>query len=219
MLQFCLLVVAKAPVAGMAKTRLCPPATPAQAADIAAAALLDTLDAALRTPGAKTMVAMTGELNSATRRAQVCEALRHFPVFAQRGEDFADRLANAHADVARFRPGLPVLQIGMDTPQVTPDLLAGTAAKLRRADAVLGPAQDGGWWALGLRDPQAADVLRSVPMSRSDTGKLTREALKHKGYRVTDGQTLSDVDTVVDAYRVASDAWEGRFAAAVRGLG
>jgi uncharacterized protein len=84
---------------------------------------------------------------------------------------------------------------------------------------VLGPAEDGGWWALGLRDPRAADVLRTVPMSRSDTGTLTREALEHKGYHVADGELLSDVDTIADAYRVASDAWDGRFAATVRGLG
>jgi len=219
MREFCLLVVAKAPVPGLVKTRLCPPMTPVQAADIAAAALLDTLDAALRTPGAHPVIALAGELSAATRRMQLSEALRHFPVFAQRGSDFADRLANAHAEVARFRPGLPVVQIGMDTPQVTPELLASTAARLARADAVLGPAEDGGWWALGLNDPQAADVLRTVPMSRSDTGQLTREALEHKGYNVANGALMSDVDTIVDAYRVASDAWEGRFAAAMRGLG
>ena len=171
MTEFCLLVVAKAPVPGLAKTRLCPPATPDQAARIAAAALLDTLDAVRETPGARPLVALTGELSAAARSEELYDALRDLPVFSQRGNDFADRLANAHTDVARFRPGLPELQIGMDTPQVTPELLAGTAARLDTADAVLGPAEDGGWWALGLRCPDAADVLRTVPMSRPNTGR------------------------------------------------
>ncbi|HWC84136.1 MAG TPA: DUF2064 domain-containing protein [Pseudonocardiaceae bacterium] len=219
MSEFCLLVVAKAPVAGLAKTRLCPPATPAQAADIAAAALLDTLDAVRATPGARPMVALTGELVQASQSARLYDGLRHFAVFSQRGKDFANRLANAHADAARLRPGLPVVQIGMDTPQVTPDLLAHTANRLADADAVVAPARDGGWWALALRDPAAADHLRTVPMSRADTGEQTVKALTSNGYRTIHGDLLSDVDIVADALRVAGEAPEGRFAAAVRSLG
>ena len=69
--SFCVLVVAKAPVPGFAKTRLCPPATPAQAAEIAAASLLDTLDAATGIAGAVTVVAMTGDLAAAARSAEI----------------------------------------------------------------------------------------------------------------------------------------------------
>ncbi|GAA1971966.1 TIGR04282 family arsenosugar biosynthesis glycosyltransferase [Amycolatopsis minnesotensis] len=209
-----LLVVAKAPVPGFAKTRLCPPATPEQAAGIAAAALLDTLDAVLSTPDAEVVVAMTGTLADAAAAPEIAAALRATTVIPQRGHGFAARLANAHADTAALHAGLPVLQIGMDTPQVTPGLLTSSAAGLAGADAVLGAAEDGGWWALGLRDPRHAAALAAVPMSTAETGARTREALVARGLTVGSLPTLSDVDTMADARRVA-DGRDGRFRGAV----
>ncbi|GAA5161276.1 MULTISPECIES: TIGR04282 family arsenosugar biosynthesis glycosyltransferase [Amycolatopsis] len=211
-MTFCLLVVAKAPVPGFAKTRLCPPATPAQAADIAAAALLDTLDAVVATPGAVPVVAATGDFRRAARGAELVHALWPLTVVEQRGETFGERLANAHQDASP--DGLPVLQIGMDTPQVTPDLLAEAAAALDEHGTVLGPAEDGGWWALGVTDAADAKVLTGVPMSRPDTGQRTRIALSEAGLVPTDLRRLSDVDTMMDARRVARLAG-GRFAEAV----
>jgi glycosyltransferase A (GT-A) superfamily protein (DUF2064 family) len=215
--RFCLLVVAKAPVPGFAKTRLCPPATPEQAAEIAAAALLDTLDAVSATRGAVPVVAMTGDLGAATRGAEIGQALRGATVIAQRGWDFGARLANAHADTAAVHAGLPVLQIGMDTPQVTPDLLAAAIEPVLAGahDAVLGGAEDGGWWALGLRDPRHAEVLAEVPMSKDNTGELTRRALTLAGPEPGTLTVLSDVDTMADAERVAAAHPGARFARAV----
>lgn len=210
-MTFCLLIVAKAPVPGFAKTRLCPPATPEQAAEIAAASLLDTLEAALMTPRARVVVAMTGDLGEAVRSSEITAALRKTEVIPQRGERFDMRLVNAHADAPR--PGEPVLQIGMDTPQVTPALLADAAN--RPEDSVLGLAEDGGWWALGLRDPLHAKALAGVPMSRDDTGLETLRALADIGPRPGILPTLSDVDTVADARRVAAATPHGRFARAV----
>jgi uncharacterized protein len=211
-----ILVVAKAPVPGLAKTRLCPPATPDQAAEIAAAALLDTLDAVCAVPDAIPVVAFTGDIEQAARRHELKHSLRRATVVQQRGPDFGHRLANAHADVARGWPGEYVLQIGMDTPQVTPALLTGASARLTDVDAVLGRAADGGWWALGLRDPNEAEVLRTVPMSRADTGDRTYDALGH--LRVGNLPILSDVDTMGDAVRVAGQAPNGRFAQLVVGV-
>lgn len=216
--EFVLLVVAKAPVPGLAKTRLTPPATPVQAAEIAAAALLDSLDAVASTPGAVPLVAMTGELANAVRADELRSRLDVVFVVEQRGATFADRLANAHADAARLYPGLPVVQIGMDTPQVTPALLAGTAAALEDADAALGPAADGGWWVLGLRSPADARLLRDVPMSTADTCRDTATALGAAGLRVVKVTELSDVDTMGDAVRVAADLPGSRFASAVRAV-
>ncbi|RSN66033.1 glycosyltransferase [Amycolatopsis sp. WAC 04182] len=210
-MTFCLLIVAKAPVPGFAKTRLCPPATPEQAAEIAAASLLDTLEAAIQTPDTRVVVAMTGELDRAAHSAEIAAVLRKTEVIPQRGEGFDLRLVNAHADASR--PGEPVLQIGMDTPQVTPALLAEAAN--RPEDSVLGPAEDGGWWALGLRDPSHAEVLAGVPMSRDDTGSQTLRALRDIGLCPGILPTLSDVDTIADARRVATAAPHGRFARAV----
>ena len=216
---FCLLVVARSPVPGEAKTRLCPPATAEQAADIAAAALLDTLDAVLAVPDSVPVVALTGDLSNAARAKELREALERTTVLPQRGDSFAQRLVNAHLDTARLRPRRPVLQIGMDTPQVSPDLLAGQAARLLAgADALLGPAYDGGWWTLGLREPVTARALATVPMSRPDTGVLTRNALRSAGLRVVKGPMLSDVDTMADAESVANTLHGGRFVEAVRAV-
>lgn len=213
-----MLVVAKAPEPGRAKTRLCPPATLAQAAEIAAVSLLDTLLAVRAVPESVSVVAWVGTLAHAARGAEVAAALSDMTVLAQRGADFGARLAAAHHDSAATVPGCPVLQIGMDTPQVTSDLLAGSSAPLHRLggpDAVLGPASDGGWWALGLRDPRHAEVLRGIPTSQPDTGQRTLAALRDSGLRVELLPEMSDVDTVDDALRVARLVPGSRFADAV----
>jgi uncharacterized protein len=209
-----LLVVAKAPVAGFAKTRLAASIGARRAALLAAAALLDTVHNALAVPDATVACALTGSLTEAERAGELADALRSCVVFPQRGKDFADRLANAHADVAARFPGEPVLQLGMDTPQVRPPLLAAALAKLRESDAVLGPAVDGGWWALGLRNPADAHVLRTVPMSCPHTGALTLAALRSNRLSVSLLPPLSDVDTMADAVRVAAQAPTTRFAQA-----
>jgi glycosyltransferase A (GT-A) superfamily protein (DUF2064 family) len=189
------LVVAKAPVPGRAKTRLAATVGDRVAADIAAAALLDTLDAVAAAPVAERVVALTGELDAAVNAHEIRHRLASFTVISQRGEDFADRLANAHADAA---DGYPVLQIGMDTPQVTSSLLASCGRQLCETPGVLGLAHDGGWWALGVRTPAAAQCLRTVPMSRPDTGALTLKALHDNGIGVTFVEELADFDFVED---------------------
>lgn len=204
-----LLVVAKAPVAGFAKTRLCPPATPTQAAGIAAAALLDTLEAAAAWP---TVVAMTGRVADAEQAIEIRAALARCRVVPQRGPTFAARLVAAHADAGGAGP---VLQVGMDTPQLDAALLDEAGHALACVDAVLGRACDGGWWVLGLHDPRHAAVLSRVPMSTPDTGALTSRALRDAGLRVALLPELSDVDTMADAQRVAKEVPGSRFARAV----
>jgi uncharacterized protein len=184
------LVLAKAPVPGQVKTRLCPPCTPAQAARIAAAALADTLTAL---DGVRRTLVLSGRY----------AAPRGWRVVPQRGEGLAIRLHHAFQDTRV--PGVPSLLVGMDTPQLTTSTVDDATGTLARTgvDAVLGPAEDGGWWALGLRDPAHADVLRAVPMSTAHTGADTLAALRGRGLQVALLPTLRDVDTAADAYAVA----------------
>ncbi|MFI5494468.1 DUF2064 domain-containing protein [Actinoplanes sp. NPDC051859] len=188
-----LLVLAKTPVPGRVKTRLCPPCTPEQAARIAAASLADTLDA--------------GTAATIKRRCLVVEGDHPAPEgwhrVAQRGVSLGERLAHAFADTRVSGTGS--LLIGMDTPQVDAGLLSAAARRLAEddADAVLGCAEDGGWWVLGLRDPAHGRALRHVPMSRSDTGALTRAALADRGLRIVELPAQRDVDTSADASAVA----------------
>ena len=98
-----------------------------------------------------------------------------------------------------------MLLVGMDTPQTSPELLTAAAGRLLAdgTDAVFGSASDGGWWALGLRRPDAS-LLLGVPPSTADTGRLQRDRLTAAGLRVSDLPVARDVDTMDDAVQVAA---------------
>ncbi|MFY9806157.1 MAG: DUF2064 domain-containing protein [Pseudonocardiaceae bacterium] len=212
-----MLVLAKAPVPGKVKTRLCPPASPVQAARIAAAAFLDTLDAVLAVPDVTPVVALTGTLADAVDAEALTERLRATTVVPQRGTTLGQRIAAAYADTAAVVGHRPVLQIGMDTPQVAAKLLSHCLDLLDGdgVDAALGTATDGGWWILGVQRPELADLIADIPTSLPDTGQRTLAALRASGCRVDELPELSDVDTWEDAVAVAADVPGGRFAAAV----
>lgn len=203
--ELAVLVVAKAPIPGLAKTRLAADIGEEAAAAIAAAALLDTLRAVAATGSRTQIIALAGELADAVRGDEIRAALRGFTVIGQRGRGLARRLAHAHADAAAIAGG-PVVQIGMDTPQVTPNLLrwAGRELGAPAPTAVLGPAEDGGWWLLGVPNGTVASALKRVRMSRSDTGSRTVAALSDRGLDVLAVPTLRDVDHVPDLRPVAA---------------
>lgn len=199
-----LLVMAKAPVPGRVKTRLCPPCTFEQAAQIAKASLADTLNIAKTISAVRHVLVLAGDHPAPSGWMTV----------PQRGDGLGERLAKAFADTAI--PGVPSLLIGMDTPQVTTELLQTAATTLLRDGAVLGPAEDGGWWALGLSDPADATVLPAVPMSTTETGHRTVAALNQRGVEPTMLPVLRDVDAAADAVTVAALCEPGgRFPAVV----
>jgi uncharacterized protein len=201
-----LIVIAKAPVAGRVKTRLCPPCTPAQAARIAGAALEDTLDAVLEVPDVRRVLALEGDPAGLERDG--------VDVVAQRGDGLDERLAAAFAAADG-----PALLVGMDTPQAGARLLARGLAALDNADAVLGLAPDGGYWAVGLRDPRvAAAAFPGVPMSSDRTGAAQHARLRSLGLDVAALPSLVDVDTWDDALGVAAAAPRTRFASVVAGV-
>jgi hypothetical protein len=137
-------------------------------------------------------------------------------VVAQRGDGLDSRLAAAFEDAAG---DLPALLIGMDTPQVTPRLLVRAIELLAApsCDAVLGHAEDGGWWTLGLRQANPA-LLHGVPMSTPFTGAEQEARLLSAGLRVCHVERLRDVDTAEDAEHVAAAAPGSRFASAFHRL-
>ncbi len=199
-----LAVIAKAPVPGRVKTRLCPPCTPAQAAALAAAALRDTLDAVRATPAARRIVVLDGAPGPWLGPG--------LEVVAQRGAGLDERLAAAFEDIG------PGLVVGMDTPQVTPALLSAGLRALERSPAVLGAAHDGGFWAIGLREPERA-ALVGVPMSSARTGAAQRARLLGLGLAVAALPALTDVDDAASARAVAAGATHTRFARALAALG
>jgi len=211
-----MLVVAKAPVPGLVKTRLAAVVGAQAAARLAHAALLDTIDACEEAVGAeRCFVALAGSLPDAVGGRSLTSRLGRWTVVPQRGRGLAQRLARAHVDVAALT-GAAVVQVGMDSPQATATDLLEVASFVdggRGADAVLGRADDGGWWVLGLRRSRWAGTLTAVPMSTASTYDATRAALGAAGAAVATAPPLRDVDTVTDAEIVAGAAPGTRFAA------
>ncbi|HEU5387963.1 MAG TPA: TIGR04282 family arsenosugar biosynthesis glycosyltransferase [Streptosporangiaceae bacterium] len=203
-------VIAKEPVPGRVKTRLTPAFTPLEAAALAEASLTDTLDAVSRAPVARRVLALSGRPGRWLPPG--------FDVIGQRGQGLDERIAWALSD-ARVTLPLPVVLIGMDTPQVTPELLAAAAEPLvsRTADATFGMAEDGGFWLLGLREVDP-DLILGVPMSRGDTGARQLARLEQAGLRVTMLPELTDVDTAREAQQIAALAPGSRFAACMARL-
>ncbi|WUW21028.1 glycosyltransferase [Streptomyces sp. NBC_01463] len=196
-----LLVIAKEPLPGRVKTRLTPPFSPTEAAQLAEASLTDTLHTVRALPAARRVVVLDGRPGPWLPAG--IEVVRQCPG----GLD--ERLAAAFGACTG-----PTLLIGMDTPQVTAADLAGALAPgaWDGCDAWFGPADDGGFWALGLAAPDPA-LLRGVPMSVPETGAVQRRRLVDAGLSVRDLPRLRDVDTAADATHVAALAPHGRFAA------
>jgi hypothetical protein len=155
-----LLVLAKQPVPGHVKTRLCPPCTPAQAAAVAAAALADTIDVVTATPAARRWLVLSGTY----------VAPPGWSAAVQRGDGLGERLANAFADTAAG--GRPCLLIGMDTPQVTSELLLAAAGRMAVADAVLGGASV---------LPRGAPPVAAGEPARPDADRRGRDRVRDDG--------------------------------------
>lgn len=198
------LVMTKAPVPGLVKTRLCPPLSYDQAAALAEAALAETLDAVSRCGADRKIVALDGPAGAWLPPG--------FEVIRQRAGGLDQRLARAWSDA-----GGPGLQIGMDTPQVTADLLDHCLEKTFAPGmtASLGLAADGGWWALGLTRGWDVDVFTGIPMSTAATGQAQLDRLLGAGHTVASLPELRDIDHFADALCVAEMIPAGDFARAV----
>ncbi len=186
------MVLAKAPAPGRVKTRLCPPCTPEAAARIAEAALGDTLQA----------VAASG----CTRRVLVLDGPpgtwlpAGWQVIPQTSGNLGDRL-----DAAFTMVGVPALLVGMDTPQLESDDVDAALAALGDpcCDAVLGPAVDGGYWAIGFDRPVRGAFV-DVPMSTAETFRVQYHRLGTLGLRTTLLPVMRDVDHFDDALEVGA---------------
>jgi rSAM/selenodomain-associated transferase 1 len=197
------MVLAKAPAPGRVKTRLCPPCTPESAARIAEAALCDTLQAVSE--------------SSCTRRVLVLDGLAGtwlpagWEVIPQSGGGLGERL-----DAAFATADAPALLVGMDTPQLEPRDVDTALAALcdPSCDAVLGPAFDGGYWAIGFAR-QVRGAFTGVPMSTHRTFCVQYERLRTLGLRTRLLPSMRDVDHYQDALAVARLAPATRLAQAV----
>jgi glycosyltransferase A (GT-A) superfamily protein (DUF2064 family) len=136
-----------------------------------------------------------------------------FTVLPQSSGGLDERLATI-CDAVRG----PLLIIGMDTPQFSADHLAGLLddwyAPGARHEAWMGPATDGGFWALALRRPDG-NLIRGVPMSTASTGARQLVRLESAGLSVGMLPELRDMDHFSDALKIAAEIPGSAFAQAV----
>ena len=198
------IVIAKSPQPGRVKTRLCPPCNEREAAGIARAALIATLDAVARSDSARRFIALDGPVGAWLPPG--------YETVPQRGRGLGERLAAAFTDV-----GGPAVAIGMDAPQVTPTLINSSLAALDEVDSALGPTQDGGYWAIALRRANE-EVFAGIPMSVSTTYREQRRRLRELSLECLELPHLHDVDHFSDALAVAEKMPGSPFAAAVQSV-
>lgn len=191
-----ILIFAKAPIPGQVKTRLIPALGPAGAAELAC----DLLDRLVRRL-------------SGARLAPVelwCSPHPEHPLFrdlaesagvalrTQRGEDLGARLSAAAED-ALGRAGA-VLLVGADIPELDADYCASALEALADSDAVLGPAEDGGYVLLGLKAP-APPLFADMPWGGDCVAAITRRRIASLGWRCPELPTLWDLDRPEDLLR------------------
>jgi rSAM/selenodomain-associated transferase 1 len=202
-----LIVMAKAPRAGEAKTRLTPPLSPREAALLASCFFADTVSLALGV-GAQVVVAYA----PADGRAALEAALRgHAPGagglrwLEQPGGGLGERLAGVveRAFAAGFGP---LLLVGADSPTLPPGFLAPALEALSsgRADAALGPADDGGYYAVGVREP-AAGLFDAVEWGTPRAYAQTARNAARLGLRLFEMPRWYDVDTHSDLLRLGAE--------------
>lgn len=199
-----LLVIAKEPVPGRVKTRLTPPCSPEQAAALAEAALADTLTTLGTVPAGRRILVLDGRPGPWLPAG--------WDVVPQVEGGLDERIAAAFGQAPS---GAPAFLVGMDTPQLTGELVAAPLSPAVRPgiDAWFGPAEDGGFWAVGFARPELGRrLLPGVPMSTANTGRVLLDRMDKAGLRVHRLGELVDVDTADTAERVASLIPGSRFA-------
>lgn len=188
-----LLVFARAPVAGQVKTRLIPALGAEGAARLygrLAADLLRDLDAWGLAPVELWVTPDAGH-PLFDRLAARWRLTQH----RQEGEDLGARLAHA-ARTALTRSEAIVL-LGTDCAELSADYLGAALGLLRDHDAVLGPALDGGYVLLGLRQV-ASELFEQMPWGSDRVADLTRRRLDRLGWRWRELHPLRDIDRPED---------------------
>ena len=194
-----LIIIAKECIPGRVKTRLHPPLTLQQAAILASASLSDTFRAVSELEASRKIMLFDGNL--------LPLGSEPYDVIHQVSGDLDMRLGAIFDECEG-----PTVLIGMDTPQLDAAILAPLfGAWPTDVDAFLGLASDGGYWTIAMAEPNGS-LIRGVPMSRDDTGRVQLARLTEVGLRVRMLPELLDVDTIDDADRVAALAPHTEFA-------
>lgn len=191
------LVVAKAPAVGRSKTRLVPPLTAVEAAELQVCLLLDTVEAC-----ASEVADVRVLYGSADDRAPLEGLLPGVRLVQQEGRGLADAL---RLGVARHVGEGPVALVSSDIPGVPSGALTDAFSALAGgADVVLGPAMDGGYWLIAMREADDRPFV-DIPWSTPAAYAVTRARCEGAGLQVVDVAAWRDIDTLVDLSLAAHD--------------
>jgi uncharacterized protein len=166
-----LLIFAKTPKPGKVKTRLLAEVSAEVAAALHAACIADTLRMARRLRGCDVLLFAAGGESHFRGLLEEMGMRSRVRVFRQRGEELGERLENAFRN--GFRMGYrEVVVIGTDTPWMGTARLVAAFAALREGDLVIGPAEDGGYYLLGMKR-MVPGIFRGIPWSTERVLELT----------------------------------------------
>jgi rSAM/selenodomain-associated transferase 1 len=195
------IVMVKAPIAGLAKTRLSPPLSEVDAASLASCFAQDVVNSALRVVP-NLIVAFSPNNGHALLEALLPPDLRWLE---QRGVDLGERLDAAIAYAANLGCG-PIIVIGADSPTVPDSFIetARDALTAEKTDAVLGPTVDGGYYLLGLRNC-VPRLFQNIDWSTPLTYEQTASNITRLGLQLLELQQWYDVDTFSDLLRLREE--------------
>lgn len=197
-----LVIMTKAPQPGRSKTRLVPPLSYDEAADLARALLVDQLENLARFDGARLFIAFTPEKTAGFFEGFVPQ---RFTCFPQRGQSLGERMSHAfgHLFASAFQN---IILIGSDLPALPPSLFDHAYGLLETsaADVVLGPSADGGYYLVGMNRMNTT-VFEGIRWSRNDVLAQTIQKLAGVGLEHELLPEWYDIDTAYDLGRLESE--------------
>lgn len=195
-----ILIFAKEPRPGFVKTRMSPPWSPLQAAELSLCFIRDTLLAASRVQDASPYL-FVDPPEAVSFFRDIAPA--GFVLIPQQGDGFTERCA--HSVKEAFRRGhTEIVQIGTDTPQIRAEQIEAAFGLLGEYDMGFGPTEDGGYYLLSLSQP-AIGIYQGVVMGRDTVGKEMLANARRLGLRIRILAEWVDADTHADLMSLQGD--------------
>jgi hypothetical protein len=196
-------IMAKQPLVGRAKTRMCPPLSPQEAADLSEALLLDTIALVSHLTGIDLALAITPPSSQAFFSRVTPPGTRLLPV---EGENIGACLVQALGALLNlgYRK---VMALNADSPSLPVEFIVQAADLLDQADLVLGPGEDGGYYLLGMKRLHAG-VFDEIAWSSPRVLDQTLQRSHALGLMVAMTPPWYDIDTAAELKRLDKDLRE-----------
>lgn len=194
-----LLVVAKQPLPGQTKTRLCPPLSQTQAADLYECFLRDTLDIMRKVRDVRRVIGFLPEAAQDYFR----QLAPDMELTCQSGDSLGERLDHLLTETL-VNGSQQAVVMDSDSPTLPVDYISQAFEQLRTVDVVIGPTRDGGYYLIGMKHPQP-HLLRQVQMSTPHVLADTLALAQATGVRVSLLPTWYDIDTIADLHQLDNE--------------